>query len=105
MENNNNELMEIKLMLKEITTYLSTPKKWLNTSEVAHYLGYSTESIKKMVKNQEFKKGVHYHKKLKRLLFDKNAIDSWVISSSPINNISTYDTDKMIEDILSSVAA
>lgn len=99
------DIMEMKSMLKELIELQDKPKRWLNTNEVAHYLGYSTENIYKMVKKNQFKEGLHYHKKLKKLLFDKNAVDSWVISSSPANNIITsYDEDEMIDNILSSVA-
>lgn len=79
-------------------------KQWLNTSEVAHYLGYSKESIHKMIKNQEFIQGIHFHKKVKRLLFDRIAVDNWVKSDSP-SIFTSKDADNTIEDILSSIAA
>ena len=107
MEDNiETQLIDIRKILNQINEYIGTPKQWLNTNEVSHYLGYSKESIHKMVKNGEFKQGIHYHKKIKRLLFNKIEIDKWVMSDEPINQL-TYnqDIDKTIEDILSSIAA
>ncbi|MEA3353136.1 MAG: helix-turn-helix domain-containing protein [Campylobacterota bacterium] len=105
MTDNTSEILEMKSMLKKLIELNATPKRWLNTNEVAHYLGYSKENIHKMVKNNQFQEGLHYYKKVKRLLFDKNAVDSWVVSSSPANNNTSYDEDEMIDDILSSLAA
>jgi len=105
-----NELLaneELKLMNKKINRLLElvgTPKQWLNINEVSHYLGYSKESIYKMVKSNDFKQGIHYHKKFKKLLFNKNELDKWVIGDSPIN-YTDYNSDEVVKDILSSIAS
>jgi len=100
------ELKLIQKQLKQLIEYVGTPKQWLNTNEVAHYLGYSKESIHKMVKKGEFQRGIHYHKKIKRLLFNKIEVDKWVVSDIPVNSISyNEDIDKIIDDILSSIAS
>jgi hypothetical protein len=54
-------------------------KRWLSTSEVAVYLGYSEDAIRTMVKNDEFVLDVHYYKPVKKLMFDKNEIDRWTM--------------------------
>ena len=102
----NSQSSNIENKLSLLIELVGTPKQWLNTSEVAHYMGYSKESIHKMVKSGEFKKGIHYHKKIKRLLFNKIEIDKWVMSDTPINSNSyNMNIDKTIEDILSSIAS
>lgn len=100
----NEEYKIINDNLLKLIELVGTPKQWLNTNEVAHYLGYSKESIHKMVKSQEFKQGTHYHKKIKRLLFNKIEIDKWVMSDGAVNS-SNYNIDKTIADILSSIAS
>lgn len=98
---------ELQLLNKKINTLLelvATPKQWLNVNEVSHYLGYSKERIYKMVKSNRFKQGIHYHKKIKKLLFNKSELDKWVISDTPINS-TNYNVDEVIGDILSSIAS
>ena len=100
------EFQILQQQINKLIEVAGTPKQWLNTSEAAHYLGYSKESIHKMVKSGEFRRGIHYHKKIKRLLFNKIEIDKWVMSDEPVNSISyNEDIDKTIDDILSSIAA
>lgn len=57
-------------------------KKWLNTEELANYIGYSKESIKKMIKEEEFILELHYYKKHRKNIFDKAEIDKWIMSSN-----------------------
>lgn len=105
-----NELLvneELKLLNKKINRLLDlvgTPKQWLNINEVSHYLGYSKESIYKMVKSSDFKQGIHYHKKIKKLLFNKTELDKWVMGTTPTNS-RNYNVDEVVEDILSSIAS
>ena len=100
----NDENRTINDKLNRLLELVGTPKQWLNTNEVAHYLGYSKESIHKMVKSNEFQQGIHYHKKIKRLLFNKLEIDKWVMSDIPSNS-TNYNVDEMIEDIFASIAS
>jgi len=102
--NNSTQLQNIENKLSQLIELVGTPKEWFNTNEISHYLGYSKESIHKMVKSGEFKQGIHYHKKIKRLLFSKKAIDLWVKSDIPANSIN-YNTDDKINEILSSIVA
>lgn len=101
-----NILLNIENKLSQLLEIVGIQKQWLNTNEVAYYLGYSTESIHKMVKSGEFKQGFHYHKKVKRLLFNKTQIDAWVQSDIQASvNSATYNVDNVISAILSSIAA
>jgi len=56
-----------------------TDKKWLNTRELSDYIGYSMDSINKMVKENIFVDGIHYYKPSKKLLFNKLEVDNWVM--------------------------
>jgi hypothetical protein len=69
-----NEIKSLKL-----SQAMSSDKRWLNTRELSDYIGYSLDAINKMVKDDVFIDGIHYYKPSKRLLFDKNQIDNWII--------------------------
>lgn len=56
-------------------------KRWLTTEELAQYIGYSKESIKNMIRDEEFILELHYYKKHRKNIFDKTEIDKWVMSS------------------------
>ena len=76
-------------------------KKWLTTEELAEYIGYSKESIKKMIKEEEFILELHYYKKHRKNLFDKLEIDKWVISS---NKTYTKNYELLANNILKNVS-
>ncbi|MDQ1244003.1 MAG: hypothetical protein QG565_343 [Campylobacterota bacterium] len=69
-----NEIKSLKL-----TQAMSSEKRWLNTRELSDYIGYSLDAINKMVKDDIFIDGIHYYKPSKKLLFDKNQIDNWIV--------------------------
>lgn len=71
-------------------------KRWFNSKELAHYLGFSEDKIYKLVKN-EFIENIHYHKPTGKLIFSKNKIDEWVIRGSDIN------VDVIVEGVLTEV--
>ena len=58
---------------------MGSDKRWLNTRELSDYIGYSLDAINKMVKDGIFLDGVHYHKPQKRLLFDKEQVNNWIV--------------------------
>ena len=58
---------------------MTSEKRWLNTRELSDYIGYSLDSINKMVRDDVFVDGVHYYKPSKKLLFDKQEIDNWIV--------------------------
>lgn len=69
-----NEIKSLKL-----TQAMSSEKRWLNSRELSDYIGYSMDAINKMVKEDVFIDGIHYYQPSKKLLFDKNQIDNWII--------------------------
>lgn len=92
---------EILILIKTIQKIQNSEKRWMSTEETASYLGYSKDSIDSLVKSSEFEKGIHYHQKMRKRLFDKFAIDKWVTESSvPINKVNS-----IVNDIISSISA
>lgn len=69
-----NELKSLKLYQA-----MGSEKRWLNTRELSDYIGYSLDAINKMVKEEVFICGVHYHKPSKKLLFDIHQVNNWVL--------------------------
>ena len=69
-----NQLESLKLNLA-----MSSNKRWLNTRELSDYIGYSLDAINKMVKEDIFISGVHYYQPQKRLLFDKEQVNNWIV--------------------------
>ena len=80
--------------LNSLEQKISSPKRWLNTSETAIYLGYSKDHMHKL-KDAYFTQGQHFHKKAGRILFDKVELDNWVTSS--LNEI---DIDAIVKDVI-----
>lgn len=88
----------LELIKKSITN--QTSKRWLNTQELADYLGYSKNRIYKL-KDEVFIENIHFYKKVGKILFDKVAIDSWVVGkeSDDINKSQR----QIVDNILSSI--
>lgn len=80
-------------------------KKWLSTEETAQYLGYSKDSIDAMVKKGEFISGIHYYQKMRKRMFDKTALDKWVVGLDLVQSDFELQVNNTIEDIVSSIAA
>jgi len=93
------EMNELVALVKELKIMLinTTSKKWLTVNELSEYIGYSTNTIYKMI-NVEFFFNVHYHKPNAKILFDKDSIDDWVRGSGavPCNVISNEMIDKLL---------
>lgn len=70
-------LNEIKAL--KLGQAMSSDKRWLNTRELSDYIGYSLDAINKMVKDEVFINGIHYHKPSKKLLFDKEQVNNWIV--------------------------
>ena len=90
--------LDLELIKKHMAEH--TAKRWLNVKELAHYLGYSKDRIYK-IKDEYLCEGEHFYNKTGKLLFDRVAIDSWVVGRT------TNDTNKskrqVVDHILSSV--
>lgn len=80
-------------------------KRWLSTTETAHYLGYSKDSIDFMVKKSEFIVNIHYYQVERKRMFDKEALDKWVMGITSNNDYMKNQIDTTIEEIISSIAA
>lgn len=80
-------------------------KRWLSTLETAYYLGYSKDSIDSMVKRGELISSIHYFQRERKRMFDKEALDKWVMGISEKENLIQENIDMTIEDIISSIAA
>lgn len=78
----------------------STAKRWLNVKEVAEYLGYSKDRIYK-IKDQHLIEGIHFHNQTGKILFDRVAIDSWVVGKE--NNEAHQSRRQVVDNILLSV--
>lgn len=70
----------------------SNAKRWMSVAETAEYLGYSTDRIYKM-KASCFVEGRHFHNKTGKILFDRVAIDSWVVGKETDE---THESQKQI---------
>ena len=80
-------------------------KRWLSTTETAHYLGYSKDSIEKKKKKGEFIVNVHYYQVERKRMFDKQALDKWVMGITSNNDSVKNKIDATIEGIISSMVA
>ena len=90
------DIETIKKSLSSIQT-----KRWLTTDEVAKYLGYSRDRIYKF-KNSSFIENLHFYKKEGKILFDKVAIDDWVICKEKTNE-TNQSQKQIVDNILSSI--
>ena len=89
------DLKQIKKQLEEEGT-----KRWLNVRELALYLGYSKDRIYK-IKDECLLEGEHFHNRTGKILFDRVAIDSWVVGR---NTDETHKSQRQIVDhVLSSI--
>ena len=75
------EIYNLLVLLKnEVNNKIE--KRWLTSEELSLYIGYSKESIKRFLKDGEFELNYHYFKKDRKNIFDKNAIDKWIMSEN-----------------------
>lgn len=93
-------LPEMLERLKNIEKKLenSYGKRWLSVNEAAKYLSYSKDRIYK-IKSEELLEGKHYFKKGK-LLFDRFALDEWVLGGYQNEQI---DIKQKVASIIESV--
>jgi hypothetical protein len=88
----------IETMYEELKTVQA--KRWLNVREVAEYLGYSKDRIYK-IKDEHMLEGIHFYNKTGKILFDRVAIDSWVVGKE---SDETHKSRRQVVDhILSSI--
>ena len=88
------QVLELLVLMKESVTQGKIEKRWLNTREVAYYLGYKFGTLQSKIKKGDFTKEKHYYKKGGVLLFDRIEVDNWVMNNKFSNNIS-YDSEEI----------
>lgn len=89
---------DISIIKKQMNS--SQSKKWLNVKELATYLGYSKDRIYKL-KDEYYIEGIHFHNRTGKILFDRVAIDSWVVGK---DTDETHREQRQVVDyILSSI--
>lgn len=94
------EIYNLLILLKdEVNNKIE--KRWLTSEELALYIGYSKESIKRFLKDGEFELNYHYFKKDRKNIFDKNAIDKWIMSE---NKGVSINSEYLVNKLLSNVA-
>ncbi|WP_375724258.1 helix-turn-helix domain-containing protein [Arcobacter sp. KX21116] len=90
-----NDIETIKKALASIQT-----KRWLNTQELAKYLGYSKDRIYKL-KEEVFIENLHFYKKTGKILYDRVEIDDWVVGKE--NHEIIQSRRYTVDNILSSI--
>ena len=64
------EIYNLLVLLKnEVNNKIE--KRWLTSEELALYIGYSKESIKRFLKDGEFELNYHYFKKDRKIFLTK----------------------------------
>jgi len=90
---------DLELIKKALTN--QSAKRWMSVKELAQYLGYSKDHIYHL-KEETFLEDIHFYKKTGKILFDRVAIDSWVLEGFNTND--THKSQRQIVDnVLSSV--
>lgn len=89
-------LPQMFALIEKLNTNLQNAhtKRWLSVKELATYLSYSSDRIYK-IKEEHFIEGIHFFKKSGKILFDRVAIDSWVVGK---DTLETNDTQRQIVD-------
>ena len=90
-----NDMQLLKQLLKN-----TNAKRWLSVKELAIYLSYSKDRIYK-IKDTIFIEGIHFYKKSGKILFDRVAIDEWVISKETTNEVNQ--SQRQVVDNISSI--
>ncbi|WP_345984787.1 DNA-binding protein [Sulfurimonas sp. HSL-1656] len=78
----------------------SSEKRWMSVAETADYLSYSRDRIYK-IKDEHFIEGVHFHNRTGKILFDRVAIDSWVVGKD--DRETDYTQRQVVDNVLSSI--
>ena len=76
-------------------------KRWLSVKELSHYLSYSKDTIYRL-KEEQFIENLHFYKRSGKILFDRAAIDDWVIGKDRTNDID-QSRRRVVDNILSSI--
>jgi len=89
---------DIELIKKALSSQIA--KRWLNTKELSQYLGYSKDRIYKL-KDEVFIENIHFYKKVGKILFDRVAIDSWMVGKD--SDETNKSQRQIVDNVLSSI--
>jgi excisionase family DNA binding protein len=92
---------DILNQLQQINKKITLEKKWLTVTELSKYLGYSKDRIYKFISNT-FIENLHFYKKNGKILFDRVAIDDWVVCKGNTNEINQSER-QTVDNILLSI--
>lgn len=95
-------MMELMLKLTEKIDNTTT-KEFLSTEETAQYTSYSKDSIDSFVKKGELALNVHYYQKGKKRMFNRQAIDKWVMGIDIESDCNKTKIEATVEEIISSL--
>lgn len=90
---------DIELIKKALSN--QTDKRWLNVKELSTYLGYSKDHIYKL-KDDVFLENIHFYKKMGKIIFDRVAIDSWMVGKENTDDIN-QSRRQIVDNVLSSI--
>jgi predicted DNA-binding transcriptional regulator AlpA len=89
---------DLEVIKKSLTS--TQTKRWLTVTELSKYLGYSKDSIYKLKEN-EFIENLHFYKKIGKILFDRVAIDDWIVGKE--NHDIIQSQRQIVDNILLSI--
>ena len=101
MENINlikNIVQDLEIIKKAVSSIQT--KRWMTVSELAKYLGYSKDSIYKL-KDEELLENHHFYKKTGKILFDRVAIDDWIVGKETNDIIQSQ--RQIVDNVLLSI--
>ena len=89
---------DIELIKQALSSQIA--KRWLNTKELSEYLGYSKDRVYKL-KDEVFIENIHFYKKVGKILFDRVAIDSWMVGKD--SDETNKSQRQIVDNVLSSI--
>jgi len=90
---------ELEIIKKQLSNYQE--KRWMSVKELSEYLSYSTDYIYKL-KESLFIEGIHFFKRSGKILFDKVAIDDFVVGKENSDEINQQ-RRQVVDNVLSSI--
>lgn len=80
-----NRLESLEKLLQTLVQRLETigAKRWLSTKELAVYISYSEDGVRKL-KDTELFIDIHYFKRSGKIIYDRLAVDEWILQTKEI---------------------
>ena len=70
--------------------------------DTIEYIGYSPDSVYKL-KSNEWEEGVHFFKKSGKVLFDKGALDKWIMGDPDYSGKDKKRVQHIVDSVLNSI--